>query len=103
MCIFRETVWKLYYILNTDSGEFIDAETIPVLDRLRLTQALSAVDQSGGQTYADIMYTGDASELFNYEAMFSLIFTMPVRQSDFAAFKSALITIWEQSRTGWYL
>ena len=95
-------MWKLHYILKTDSGKFVDAETVPDLTSIRLAQALTAVEVPRGQTYADILYTEDESGLFNYGAMFSLILTMVVRQSDFAAFKSALITIWEQSRSGLY-
>lgn len=63
-------------------------------------EALSTVDLSEDKTYGDAMHTGAASELYNYDARFSLILNMPIRQSDFPAFKSSLLKIWEQSRPG---
>ena len=58
------------------------------------------VDVTDEMTFSDVLYAADDTGLFNYGARFSLLFTSPVRQRDFAAFKSALITIWEQARAG---
>ena len=66
----------------------------------RLSAALGAVDVMDGKTFADVLYAADETGLFNYGARFSLLLTSPVRQRDYAAFKSALITIWEQARAG---
>ena len=96
----RETAWKIHYILRTETGEFVDAETIADLTVDRLSAALGAVAVTDEKTYADVLYAGVETGLFNYEARFSLLLTGPVRQLYFAAFKSALITIWEQARSG---
>ena len=93
-------MWKTHYILRTETGEFVDAETIADLTVDRLSAALGAVDVTDEKTYVDVLYAGVETGLFNYEARFSLLPTGPVRQLDFAAFKSALITIWEQARSG---
>ena len=96
----RETVWRIHYVLRTETGEFVDAETVADLTVDRLSGALGAVDVTDEKTYGDVLYGADETGLFNYGARFSLLLTGPVRQADFAAFKSALITIWEQARGG---
>ena len=93
----------MHYILRTESGEFVDAETVADLSSSRLSAALTAVDMSEEKTYGDVLYTRDLTGLLNYGSRFLLLLTDPVRERDFAAFKSALITIWEQTRHGMHI
>ncbi len=89
----RDTVWKVYYVLTTESGQVVDAETVADLTESELSEALS-------NARVQSQYTGDISHLFPYAARFSLVLDVPVLSQDVSAFKDALQVVWQQLRPG---